>query len=96
LTCSALPDRERAASVIPFPHIYVSDTSFAWQFVRANLPAILAKASPHGRAYVLPEAAAPAAEAARADELIALTRANLEPGAYYQAEKTADWIQLKA
>ena len=68
----------------------------AWQFVRANLPAILAKASPRGRAYVLPEAAAPAADAARADELIALTRANLEPGAHYQAEKTADWIRLKA
>jgi aminopeptidase N len=68
----------------------------AWQFVRANLPAILAKGSPRGRAYVLPEAAAPAADAVRADELIALTRANLEPGAYYQAEKTADWIRLKA
>jgi hypothetical protein len=68
----------------------------AWQFVRANLPAILAKASPRGRAYLLPEAAAPAADAARADELIALTRAHLEPGAYYQAEKTADWIRLKA
>ena len=64
--------------------------------MRANLPAILAKASPRGRAYVLPEAAAPAADAARADELIALTRANLEPGAHYQAEKTADWIRLKA
>ena len=71
-------------------------SDLAWQFVRANLPAILAKASPYGRTYVLPEAAAPAADAARADELIALTRANLEPGAYYQAEKTADWIRLKA
>ena len=71
-------------------------SDLVWQFVRANLPAILAKASPYGRTYVLPEAAAPAADAARADELIALTRANLEPGAYYQAEKTADWIRLKA
>jgi hypothetical protein len=64
--------------LFPFPHIYVNDV------VRANLPALLAKGSPHGRACVLPEAA-------RADGLIALTRAQLEPG-----RETADWILLKA
>ena len=31
-----------------------------------------------------------------ADELLALTRAELEPGWHYQAEKMADWIRLKA
>jgi len=67
-----------------------------WTFVRANLAAVYAKASPRGRAYVLPHAASPFADAARADELIELTRAHLDAGAYYQAEKVADWIRLKA
>jgi aminopeptidase N len=67
-----------------------------WQFVRANLPAVLAKASPRGRAWVLPEAAQPSADAARADELLALTKQHLDPGAFYLAEKTADWIRLRA
>ena len=68
----------------------------AWQFVRANLPAVLAKASPRGRAWVLPEAAQPSADAARADELLTLTKQHLDPGAFYLAEKTADWIRLRA
>jgi aminopeptidase N len=67
-----------------------------WRFVLGNLPAILAKASPRGRAWVLPEAAQPSADATRADELVALTREHLQPGAYYLAEKTADWIHLRA
>jgi len=67
-----------------------------WDFVRENLPAIYAKASPRGRAHVLPDAAAPFADERIADELLALTRAQLDAGAYYQAEKTADWIRLKA
>jgi aminopeptidase N len=71
-------------------------TRQAWAFVKANLPAILAKASPRGRAFVLPDAAAAFAEEAVADELLALTRARVGPGALYQAEKTAEWIRLKA
>jgi aminopeptidase N len=68
----------------------------AWQFVRSNLPAVLAKASPRGRAWVLPQAAQPSADTARADELLALTKQHLDPGAFYLAEKTADWIRLRA
>ena len=76
---------------------YDSDSpELAWQFVRANLAAVYAKASPRGRVYVLPESAAPFADAARADELLQLTKANLDAGALYEAEKTADWIRLKA
>jgi hypothetical protein len=67
-----------------------------WDFVRANLPALHAKTSPRGRVYVLPDAASAFADEKIADELLALTRARLGPGAYYQAEKTADWIRLKA
>jgi aminopeptidase N len=68
----------------------------AWRFVVANLPALLAKASPRGRVWVLPEAARASADAARADELLALTKQHLDPGAYYIAEKNADWIRLRA
>jgi aminopeptidase N len=67
-----------------------------WRFVLEHLPAILAKASPRGRPHVLPDAASAFTDAARADELIALTRAHLDAPALYQAEKTADWIRLKA
>jgi aminopeptidase N len=67
-----------------------------WQFVRANLAAVYAKASPRGRVYVLPETASPFSDAARADELMELTKAHLDAGALYQAEKVADWIRLKA
>jgi len=67
-----------------------------WRFVLAHLPEVLAKASPRGRPYVLPGAASESNDPARADELIALTRKHLEPAALYQAEKTADWIRLKA
>src|SRR5260221_292567 len=66
------------------------------QFVLEHLPAILAKASPRGRPHALPDAASAFSDAARADELIALTRAHLDAPALYQAEKTADWIRLKA
>ena len=68
----------------------------AWQFIRANLAAVYAKASPRGRVYVLPETAAPFADAARADELMQLTKAHLDAGALYEAEKVADWIRLRA
>ena len=68
----------------------------AWDFVVEKLPAILAKASPRGRVYVLPQAAAPFSDAARADELLDLTRSKLDAAALYEAEKTADWIRLKA
>jgi aminopeptidase N len=68
----------------------------AWSFVLEHLPAVLAKASPRGRVYVLPAAAAPFNDAARADGLLALTRANLDATALYEAEKTAEWIRLKA
>jgi len=67
-----------------------------WRFTIAHLPEIYAKASPRGRVYVLPAAAGPFADPARAEELLALTRANLDAGALYEAEKTADWIRLKA
>ena len=67
-----------------------------WQFVLARLPDILAKASARGRPYVLPDAASGFTDAKRADELVSLTRARLEPPALYQAEKTADRIRLKA
>jgi aminopeptidase N len=67
-----------------------------WDFVRAHLAALYAKASPRGRAFVLPSAASAFADEKIADELLALTRARLDPGAYYQAEKMADWIRLKA
>jgi aminopeptidase N len=72
------------------------NSAFVWEFVRANLPAIYAKASPRGRGFVLPEAASPFADEKIADELIALTRAQLAPDAQYQAEKTAELIRLKA
>src|SRR3989442_3179053 len=62
----------------------------------AHLPAILAKTSPRGRPHVLPDAASGFTDAARADELIALTRTHLDATALYQAEKGADWIRLKA
>ena len=67
-----------------------------WRFVLAHLPAILAKASPRGRPHVLPDAASAFTDAARADELIALAKAHFDAPALYQAEKTADWIRLKA
>jgi len=67
-----------------------------WQFVLEHLPMILAKASPRGRPHVLPDAASAFTDAARADELIALTRVHLDATALYQAEKAADWIRLKA
>ena len=67
-----------------------------WRFVLEHLPAILAKASPRGRPHVLPDAASGFTDAARADELIALTRTHLDATALYQAEKGADWIRLKA
>jgi aminopeptidase N len=68
----------------------------AWQFVLEHLPAILAKTSPRGRPHVLPDTASAFTDAARADELIALTKAHFDAPALYQAEKTADWIRLKA
>jgi aminopeptidase N len=68
----------------------------AWDFVRANLAALYAKTSPRGRVYVLPDAASAFADEKVAEELLSLTREKLGPGAYYQAEKMADWIRLKA
>ena len=68
----------------------------AWQFIRTNLDKVYAKASPRGRVHVLPEAALAFADAARADELMQLTKAHLDAGALYEAEKVADWIRLKA
>ncbi len=67
-----------------------------WRFMLAHLAEVLAKASPRGRPYVLPGAASESSDPARADELVALTKKHLEPAALYQAEKTADWIRLKA
>ena len=67
-----------------------------WNFVLAHFSEILAKAPPRGRVYVLPGAASGSNDPARADELIALTKQNLDPAALYQAEKTAEWIRLKA
>jgi hypothetical protein len=45
---------------------------------------------------VLPNAAWSSSDTARADELLSLTRARLGEPAMYQADKTADWIRLKA
>src|SRR5258706_12411681 len=45
-----------------------------WRFVLEPLPAILAKASPRGPPHVLPHAASAFTDAARAGELVALTR----------------------
>jgi len=67
-----------------------------WRFVLARLPDVLAKASERGRLYVLPNTARGFSDAARADELLAATRAHLDATALYQAEKAADWIRLKA
>jgi len=67
-----------------------------WRFVLEHLPAILAKASARARPHVLPDAASAFTDAARADELIALTRTHLDATALYQTEKAADWIRLKA
>src|SRR5439155_4007 len=67
-----------------------------WRFVLEHLPAVLAKASARGRLHVLPHAASAFSDAARADELIALTRTHLDAAALYQAEKAADWLRLKA
>ena len=67
-----------------------------WRFVLEHLPAILAKASASGRTHVLPDAASGFSDAARADELIALTRTLRDATALYQAENAADWIRLKA
>ena len=67
-----------------------------WDYVRANLPAIYAKASVRGRVFVLSDAALAFSDERIADELIALTRARLGQEALYQAEKAADWIRLKA
>lgn len=68
----------------------------AWQFLKANLARVYAKASLRGRAYVLPEASVSFSDAAAADELLQLTRQHLDSGAYYQAEKAADAIRLAA
>ena len=68
----------------------------SWRFVLSRLPDVLAKASERQRPYVLPSAASGFSDAARADELISLTRARLGATGMYQAEKTADWIRLKA
>ncbi len=35
------------------------NSALVWEFVRANLAEIFAKASPRGRGFVLPEAAMP-------------------------------------
>src|SRR5262249_25946683 len=43
-----------------------------WEFVRANLPALYAKASPRGRSFVLPDAASPFSDDQIADQLLAL------------------------
>ena len=68
----------------------------SWRFVLSRLPDVLAKASERQRPYVLPNTAWGFSDAARADELLSLTRARLGATAMYQAEKTADWIRLKA
>jgi aminopeptidase N len=73
-----------------------AQTEQGWRFVLAHLAEVLAKASPRGRTYVLPGAASEFNDPARADELLALTRKHLEPAALYAAERTADWIRLKA
>ncbi|OGA17631.1 MAG: hypothetical protein A3I63_03760 [Betaproteobacteria bacterium RIFCSPLOWO2_02_FULL_66_14] len=67
-----------------------------WQFLKENLAAVYAKASPRGRAYLLPEAALAFSDEAYADELLRLTRQHLDAGALYQAEKAADAIRLAA
>ena len=67
-----------------------------WRFVLEHLPAVLAKSSTRARPHVLPDAASAFTDAARADELIALTRTHLDAAALYQAEKAAEWIRLKA
>jgi hypothetical protein len=79
-------------------HLYggPAQTEQGWRFVLAHLPEVLAKASPRGKQYVLPGAASGFNEAARADELVALTKKHFEPEALYAAERTADWIRLKA
>jgi aminopeptidase N len=85
-------------AVYNLTHLYggPARTEQGWRFVLAHLPEVLAKASPRGRPYVLPGAASEFSDPARADELIVLTREHLEPAALYAAERTADWIRLKA
>ncbi|HUL93516.1 MAG TPA: M1 family metallopeptidase [Burkholderiales bacterium] len=72
------------------------EVELVWRFVTTRLSDVLAKASPRGRMYVLPNTAFGFSDAARADELLAATRAHLDATALYQAEKTADWIRIKA
>jgi aminopeptidase N len=70
--------------------------ALVWGFVLENLSSVLAKASPQGRASVLPDVAAPFHDVARADELLALTKTHFDASALYRAQKSADWIRLKA
>jgi aminopeptidase N len=95
LTTRALPPDE---AVFNLTHVGADSgqKDLAWEFVLDRLPAILAKASPRGRVHVLPQAAMPFNDAARADGLLALQRANLDETALYEAEKAAEWIRLKA
>jgi hypothetical protein len=67
-----------------------------WRFVRTHLPALYARSSARGRFSVLPDTASAFADAARADELLQLTRANLDATALFEAERTAELIRLKA
>jgi aminopeptidase N len=73
-----------------------AQVELGWGFVLSRLPEVLAKASERQRPYVLPNAAWSSSDGARADELLSLTRARLGEPAMYQADKTADWIRLKA
>jgi aminopeptidase N len=85
-----------ADAVYYVTHVASDRVELGWRFVLSRLPEILAKASARQRPYVLPNAAYGFSDSARADELLALTRARLDATAMYQAEKTADWIRLKA
>ena len=68
-------------------------TALAWDFVRANLPALLTKVTYFGRNQYLPRIATAFTDAPRADELMELVRANLPAGALPEADKGADLIR---
>lgn len=68
-------------------------TALAWDFVRANLPALLTKVAYFGRNQYLPRIAIAFTDAPRADELMTLVHANLPAEALPEADKGADLIR---
>ena len=71
-------------------------TVLAWDYARTHLSALLAKYPFFGRNTYFPRIANAFTDAPRADELLALVRAQLPAGALPEAEKAADLIRHNA